>query len=72
MGIIHRKYNTLHKENHARFVFFETFDDDLVVNEQNEAVAFVVGNKMPESAKECGKTTLDSHLELEYNNIYMI
>ncbi len=30
MGIIHRKYNALHNENHARFTFFETFDDDEV------------------------------------------
>lgn len=30
MGIIHRKYNALHNENHARFAFFETFDDDEV------------------------------------------
>lgn len=32
MGIIHRKYNELHKENHARFAFFETFDDDEVAS----------------------------------------
>lgn len=31
MGIIHRKYNELHKEKHARFAFLETFDDEEVV-----------------------------------------
>jgi len=31
MGIIHRKYNALHKENHARFAFFETYNDEEVV-----------------------------------------
>jgi hypothetical protein len=30
MGLIHRKYNALHNENHARFAFFETFNDDEV------------------------------------------
>lgn len=30
MGIIHRKYNAMHNENHARFAYFETFDDDEV------------------------------------------
>lgn len=27
MGIIHRKYNADHNENHARFAFFETWND---------------------------------------------
>jgi len=31
MGIIHRKYNELHKEKHARFAFLETFNDAEVV-----------------------------------------
>jgi hypothetical protein len=31
MGVIHRKYNELHKENHARFAFLETFNDEEVV-----------------------------------------
>ena len=30
MGVIHRKYNELHNENHARFAFFETYNDDEV------------------------------------------
>jgi len=30
MGLVHRKYNALHKENHARFAFFETYNDDEV------------------------------------------
>ncbi|MDP2334993.1 MAG: hypothetical protein Q8N05_00810 [Bacteroidota bacterium] len=30
MGVIHRKYNEDHHENHARFAFFETWDDDEV------------------------------------------
>ena len=30
MGLVHRKYNALHNENHARFAFFETYDDDEV------------------------------------------
>jgi len=30
MGIIHRKYNEKHNENHARFAFFETWNDDVV------------------------------------------
>jgi len=28
MGVIHRKYNAMHNENHARFAYFETFDDE--------------------------------------------
>jgi len=27
MGIIHKKYNAAHNENHARFAFFETWND---------------------------------------------
>ncbi|MCX6238317.1 MAG: hypothetical protein NTY07_12315 [Bacteroidia bacterium] len=38
MGIIHRKYNELHKENHARFAFFETFNDEEVAVALLEAV----------------------------------
>lgn len=30
MGIIHRKYNEKHQEKHARFSFFETWNDDEV------------------------------------------
>ena len=30
MGIIHRKYNEQHHENHARFAFFETWNDQEV------------------------------------------
>ena len=30
MGIVHRKYNALHNERHARFAFFETYNDDEV------------------------------------------
>lgn len=30
MGIIHRKYNEKNQENHARFAFFETWNDDEV------------------------------------------
>ena len=30
MGIIHRKYNEKHQENHARFAFFETWNDEEV------------------------------------------
>jgi hypothetical protein len=32
MGIIHRKYNELHKENNARFAFLETFNDQEVAS----------------------------------------
>ena len=30
MGIIHHKYNEKHQENHARFAFFETWNDEEV------------------------------------------
>ncbi len=30
MGIIHKDYNKLHNESHARFAFFETYDDQEV------------------------------------------
>jgi hypothetical protein len=30
MGIIHHKYNEKHQENHARFAFFETWNDEVV------------------------------------------
>jgi hypothetical protein len=30
MGLVHKKYNKLHNENHARFAFFETFNDEEV------------------------------------------
>ncbi|MFY9151371.1 MAG: hypothetical protein WAO52_05115 [Prolixibacteraceae bacterium] len=33
MGIIHWKYNEKHQENHARFAFFETWNDDEVATE---------------------------------------
>ncbi|MDO8928045.1 MAG: hypothetical protein Q7W54_03560 [Bacteroidota bacterium] len=33
MGIIHRKYNTDHNEKHARFAFFETWNDMEVASE---------------------------------------
>ena len=32
MGIIHRKYNADHNENHARFAFFETYNDTEVAS----------------------------------------
>ena len=32
MGIIHRKYNEKHQENHARFAFFETWNDEEVAS----------------------------------------
>ena len=32
MGIIHRKYNEGHNENHARFAFFETWNDTEVAS----------------------------------------
>lgn len=32
MGIIHRKYNEKHQENHARFAFFETWNDEKVAS----------------------------------------
>lgn len=32
MGIIHHKYNQDHHENHARFAFFETWNDEEVAN----------------------------------------
>ncbi len=32
MGIISHNYNTLHKENHARFAFMETWNDEEVFN----------------------------------------
>ena len=30
MGLVHLKYNALHNEKHARFAFFETYNDDEV------------------------------------------
>lgn len=33
MGIIHLKYNEKHQENHARFAFFETWNEDEVAAE---------------------------------------
>lgn len=33
MGIIHLKYNEKHQENHARFAFFETWNEDVVAAE---------------------------------------
>ncbi|HEY3390434.1 MAG TPA: hypothetical protein VGK38_12720 [Prolixibacteraceae bacterium] len=38
MGLVHRKYNALHNENHARFAFFETFNDDEVASALLDAV----------------------------------
>lgn len=38
MGIIHRKYNEKHQENHARFAYFETWNDDGVATTLIEAV----------------------------------
>ncbi len=38
MGIIHRKYNQEHQENHARFAFFETWNDDEVATALLRAV----------------------------------
>ena len=38
MGVIHRKYNALHNENHARFAFFETFNDEEVATTLLEAI----------------------------------
>lgn len=32
MGIIHRKYNEKHQEKHARFAFFETWNDEEVAS----------------------------------------
>ncbi len=32
MGIVHRKYNEQHQEKHARFAFFETWNDDEVAH----------------------------------------
>jgi len=32
MGIIHHKYNEKHQENHARFAFFETWNDEEVAS----------------------------------------
>ncbi len=38
MGLIHRKYNEKHQENHARFAFFETWNDEEVASALIEAV----------------------------------
>ena len=38
MGIIHRKYNEKHQENHARFAFFETWNDQEVANALIQAI----------------------------------
>jgi len=38
MGIIHRKYNEQHNENHARFAFFETWNDQTVATSLLHAV----------------------------------
>jgi GNAT superfamily N-acetyltransferase len=32
MGIVHRKYNEKHQKNHARFAFFETWNDEEVAS----------------------------------------
>jgi len=32
MGLVHLKYNALHNEKHARFAFFETYNDDEVAS----------------------------------------
>lgn len=33
MGLINRRYNEIHKENHARFVFFECYEDKEVAHD---------------------------------------
>jgi len=38
MGIIHHKYNEKHQENHARFAFFETWNDEEVATSLISAV----------------------------------
>lgn len=38
MGIIHRLYNEQHNENHARFAFFETWNDEEVASTLLQAV----------------------------------
>lgn len=38
MGIVHHKYNEKHQENHARFAFFETWNDEEVVSALIQAV----------------------------------
>lgn len=38
MGIIHNKYNEKHQENHARFAFFETWNDEEVASALISAV----------------------------------
>ncbi len=40
MGIIHREYNKSHQENHARFAFFETWNDELVATVLLRTVEF--------------------------------
>ena len=50
MGIIHHKYNEKHQENHARFAFFETWD--------NEAVAAALISGVENWAREKGMNRL--------------
>lgn len=50
MGIIHRVYNQQHHENHARFGFFETWDD--------EEVAFALLGAVEKWAREKGTVRL--------------
>ena len=38
MGIIHHKYNEKHQESHARFAFFETWNDEAVAKVLIEAI----------------------------------
>jgi len=38
MGIVHHKYNEKHQENHARFAFFETWNDEKVASALIQAV----------------------------------
>ena len=38
MGVIHHKYNEKHEENHARFAFFETWNDEAVANALIQAI----------------------------------
>ena len=45
MGIIHRKYNEKHQENHARFAFFETWNDEEVATSLIQSVENWARNK---------------------------
>ena len=40
MGIIHHKYNEKHQENHARFAFFETWNDEAVATALIQAIEY--------------------------------